>query len=79
MTEATITKPAKKEKRAKVIVTQSRLRSPVAWTAVGALIFFVVKTWVGFEIPGWDQFIVLFIAVFSAFGIFNNPTSKKGF
>jgi hypothetical protein len=51
----------------------------VAWSALAALLFFVAKTWFGFEIPGWDQFISLLIAVGVAFGIFNNPTEKKGF
>lgn len=58
---------------------QSRWRSPVAWSALAALLFFVAKTWFGFEIPGWDQFISLLIAVGVAFGIFNNPTEKKEF
>lgn len=58
---------------------QSRWRSPVAWSALAALLFFVAKTWFGFDIPGWDQFISLLIAVGVAFGIFNNPTEKKGF
>ena len=55
---------------------QSRWKSPVAWSALAALLFFVVKTWLGFEIPGWDQFISLAIAAGVAFGIFNNPTDK---
>jgi len=47
---------------------QSRWKSP-----------FVVKTWFGFEIPGWDQFVTLVIAAGVAFGIFNNPEKKDGF
>ena len=58
---------------------QSRWKSPVAWSAVAALVFFVVKTWFGFEIPGWDQFISLVIAAGVAFGIFNNPKDKTGY
>jgi len=58
---------------------QSRWKSPVAWSALAALLFFVVKTWFGFEIPGWDQFISLVIAAGVAFGIFNNPEKKDGF
>ncbi|MEL7608866.1 MAG: holin [Bacillota bacterium] len=58
---------------------QSRWKSPVAWSALAALLFFVVKTWFGFEIPGWDQFISLVIAAGVAFGIFNNPTDKTGY
>ena len=58
---------------------QSRWESPIAWSAIAALLFFVVKTWFGFEIPGWDQFITLVIAAGVAFGIFNNPTDKTGY
>lgn len=58
---------------------QSRWASPMAWSAIAALIFFVVKNWLGFEIPGWDEFISLFIAAGVALGIFNNPERKNGF
>jgi hypothetical protein len=58
---------------------QSRWKSPVAWSALAALFFFVVKTWFGFEIPGWDQFVTLVIAAGVAFRIFNNPTNKTGY
>ena len=55
---------------------QSRWRSPVAISAVLALVFFVVKNWVGFEIPMFDEFVTLLIAAGVAIGVFNNPTSK---
>ena len=58
---------------------QSRWKSPVAWSAIAALLFFVVKNWFGFEIPGWDDFITLAIAAGVAVGIFNNPENKAGF
>lgn len=58
---------------------QSRWKSPVAWSALAALLFFVVKTWFGFEIPGFDDFVTLAIAAGVAFGIFNNPENKAGF
>ena len=58
---------------------QNRWKSPVAISALAALIFFVVKTWIGFEIPGWDQFVTLLIAAGVGFGIFNNPTDKFKF
>ncbi len=60
-------------------MTQSRWRSPVAWSAVAALLFFVAKTWFGLEIPGWDEFIALVIAAGIALGIFNNPEKKDEF
>jgi uncharacterized membrane protein len=56
-----------------------RFKSPVAISALAALVFFVVKTWAGFEIPGWDEFISLLITALVAFGIANNPTNKTGF
>jgi uncharacterized membrane protein len=58
-------------------MTQSRFKSPVAIAAIAALIFFVVKTWFGFEIPGWDNFITLLIAAGLAVGILNNPTDAE--
>lgn len=58
---------------------QSRWKSPVALLALAALIFFIVKTWFGIEIAGWDQFINLVIAAGVAVGIFNNPTDKFGY
>lgn len=58
---------------------QNRLKSPVAWTALAALIFFIVKYWAGFEIPMFDQFITLAISAALAFGILNNPESKDSF
>jgi uncharacterized membrane protein len=58
---------------------QSRWKSPVAWSAIAALLFFVIKNWFGFEIPGWDDFITLAIAAGVAVGIFNNPEKKAGF
>lgn len=58
---------------------QNRFRSPVAISALAALIFFVIKVWFKFEIPGWDQFITLLIAAGVAFGIFNDPTNGASF
>lgn len=58
---------------------QSRLKSPVLWTAVAALIFFITKNWIGFEIPGWDTFIELLIAALIGFGVVNDPTTKDHF
>ena len=60
-------------------MTQIRWKSPVAWGALGALVFFVVKTWFGFEIPGFDAFINLALAAGIAIGVLNNPEKKDGF
>lgn len=58
-------------------MTQSRFKSPVAIAALAALLFFVVKTWFGFEIPGWDNFVTLLIAAGIAIGVLNNPTDAE--
>lgn len=57
----------------------ARFKSPVVWTTGAALIAFILKEWLGFEIPGWDKFIELLLAFFIAFGIVNNPTDKSHF
>lgn len=56
-----------------------RLKSPVLWLAVAALIAFITKEWLGFEIPKFDEFIELLLAVLIAFGVVNNPTDKEHF
>lgn len=58
---------------------QPRWKSPVAWTALAALVFFVIKYWVGYEIPMFDEFISLALSAALAFGILNNPTQADGF
>lgn len=58
---------------------QSRLKSKAAWIAVLALMYFVIKMWFGFEIPGWDQFVTLLVGALAAFGVFNDPTNPDGF
>ena len=58
---------------------KERLKSPVVWTSTFALIFFILKKWLYFEIPQFDEFINLFLGVLIAFGIVNNPTDKENF
>ncbi len=60
-------------------MTQNRFKSPVAWSALAALLYFVVKDWIGFDIPGWDNFVSLALAAGVAFGVRNNPTDKENF
>lgn len=57
----------------------TRLKSKVVWLATLSLIYFVVKNWIGFEIPMWDEFVDKLIYVLIAFGIINNPTEKDKF
>lgn len=56
-----------------------RFRSPVLWLAIAALIAFVTKNWMGFEIPEWNTFVELLLGVLVAFGIVNNPNDKEHF
>ena len=56
-----------------------RLKSPVLWLSCLALFAFVAKVWVGWNIPQFDTFAELFLAVLVAFGVVNNPTDKKHF
>lgn len=58
------------------IIKQKFYQSPVALTSAASLIYFIVKYWVGFEIPHFDQFVTLLLTALIAFGIINNPTSK---
>lgn len=58
---------------------QNRLKSKVLWASVLALFYFVVKNWIGFEIPQWDMFVELLLTVLVGFGIVNNPTDKNKF
>ena len=58
---------------------KERFKSPVLWTALIALIVFVLKTWCKIEIEGVDEFTELLLAVLIAFGVCNNPTNREGF
>lgn len=63
---------------------QSRWRSPVLWTSLFALVFFVLKTWgllqwLGLDQDSGNQLIALIVAVLAAFGVLNNPTDKLNF
>lgn len=62
-----------------MIVKQKWYESKITIAALLALIYFVVKTWFGFEIPGWDEFVTLLIAVLAGFGVINNGTNPIGF
>lgn len=58
----------------------NRLKSIPLWSAVLALIYLIVKNWVGIEIPGWADISTQIIAILTIlFGVANNPTNKNGF
>jgi len=58
---------------------QNRFRSWALWLAVAALIAFVSKTYIGYEIPEFDQLVNLILVVLTGFGILNNPVDKDNF
>jgi uncharacterized membrane protein len=63
---------------------QSRLKSPMVWTAIFALMFFVLKTYgllapIGLTEDSYKELTTLLFAVLTALGIFNNPTDKENF
>jgi uncharacterized membrane protein len=35
-----------------------------------------MKNWIGFEIPMWEEFVDLVMAVAIGLGVVNNPTNK---
>lgn len=63
---------------------QSRWRSPAAWSAVGALLFFMAKNWglldkIGLSLESFKELVSLVSSALIAFGVFNNPTNKNSF
>ncbi|MCR4436652.1 MAG: holin [Clostridiales bacterium] len=63
---------------------QSRWRSPVAWSALAALVLFILKTYgllapIGLTEDSFKELTTLLFAALTAFGIFNNPTNSEGF
>lgn len=57
-----------------------RLKSIPLWSAVLALVYLIVKNWVGVEIPGWADISTQIIAILTIlFGVANNPTDRSGF
>ena len=59
---------------------ENRLKSIPLWSAILALVYLIVKNWVGFEIPAWADISSQFIAILTIlFGVANNPTNKSGF
>lgn len=58
---------------------KDRIKSPVLWLSMAALLTFVTKEWLGWEIPKLDEFVELLLAALMAFGVVNNPTDKSHF
>lgn len=58
--------------------TQKWWESKITIAALLALLYFVVKNWFGFEIPQWDQFVTLLLAVLTGLGVVNNGYNPTG-
>lgn len=61
---------------------QSRFRSPVAWSATFALLFFVLKNYgllepIGLTPDSYNELTLLIFALVEALGIWNNPKDQK--
>jgi uncharacterized membrane protein len=61
---------------------QNRWKSPVLWTSLAALLYFLLKTfglleWIGISKDDFDELTSLIIAVLAAFGVINNPTDSQ--
>lgn len=57
----------------------NRLKSPVLWISCASLFAFIMKAWVGWEIPHFDEFTELLLGVLIGFGVLNNPTDAEHF
>lgn len=65
-------------------MVQNRLRSPVAWGTLAALVLFILKTYglltgIGLTEDSFKELTTLIFGVATAFGILNNPTDKDNF
>ncbi len=58
---------------------QPKWKSPVAWAAGASVVFMVVKSWFGFEIPNFDAIITGVIGALVLFGVLNSPDKKDKF
>ncbi len=63
---------------------QNRLKSKAAWVSIIALILFILKNYgllegIGLTEESYKEFTALLLAVFTAFGVFNNPTDPDNF
>ena len=66
-----------------ITTKQSRWRSPVVWTAIFAVLAFILGNWglydvIGITEAGLAQLFNLVLAALISIGILNNPTDKIG-
>lgn len=59
---------------------KEKLKSPVLWLALVALVFVVLKHLCGFDAMGAvDEVAEVLMGLIAAFGILNNPNSRNTF
>ena len=58
---------------------QNRLRSKAAWVIIAAVVGGVVKRYIPGITDDWQLVTDAIITVLTVFGVFNDPTNKKGF
>jgi uncharacterized membrane protein len=57
----------------------NRFKSWALWTAIGALVVFLIKEFVGIECSEQvNGFLNVLLPVLVGFGIINNPTNRTG-
>ena len=57
-----------------------RLKSIPLLASLLALVYLIIKNWVGIEIPAWTEITTEIIAIATIlFGVANNPTDKHNF
>jgi uncharacterized membrane protein len=63
---------------------QSRWKSPAAWASLAVLVLFILKTYgllapIGLTEDSFQELTALIFTSLTAFGIFNDPTTKDHF
>lgn len=56
-----------------------RLKSKAAWATTFGFIFFILKTYLGIEIPKADELVNGILLLGTVWGIWNNPTNSSNF
>ena len=60
------------------MIQQKWWQSKVTWLALIAVFMFVMKEWIGIEIPKFDVFVDLMLAALGVLGVINNGYNPIG-
>ena len=76
--------PVELVEEVKLVVTQSRWRSPYLWAAFVALVAFILGNWgiydvIGLNDESFKRLADLVLAALTALGVYNSPTDKENF